>query len=112
MSDMVPGQWSRSHILGAILNSGALSYAPGGAGTRVQDALVAAAGSAYSVAKAISDTQGSKFATALSHIRAGVSAQEAYDRQKVGVGGNLTDPDFTLDELTGAWALAQSYGVG
>ena len=118
VADMVPGHWSQAHILAAILNSGGLAYGPGGAGTLVWTALHVATGEAVRTtgtapvaAKCIADTQGSKFSTALNHLRGGVTVQAAFDNQKAGVDGNYTDPDFTIDELTSAWALAQSLGV-
>ncbi len=108
VADMVPGKWNEQHILGAILNSGAL---PAPASAYFYNALARAAGGAVNAAKPIADTQGSKLSSALSNVRGGMSVADAFTNQLKGVAGNLTDPDFSFAELQGAVDMLKSQGA-
>lgn len=111
VADMVPGSWSRAHILGAIINAGFDSPSVWVAlKTEVGEPITGTTGTGPRASRAIAATQGSKFSGALVNMRAGMSLDDAYANQRAGVGGNLTDPEFSDSELADAWALAQSFG--
>jgi hypothetical protein len=50
-----------------------------------------------------------KWNTALGQCYSGVTPQQAFNIQKKGVGGNLTDPDFTVDQLTQAVGIFDQF---
>ena len=116
-ADMVPGKWSDAHLIAAAF----ISSPPlqGSALVNGHVALCTATGESTATdiamppkaAAAMADVEGSKMVGAVTQVRNGATVTEAFQGQMKGQGGNVSNPNFTRDELATASGYPSSWGA-
>ena len=117
VADMVPGKWSDTHLIAAAMMS-----SPPLQGQPLVNAHVALCTSTAEstatdiptppkAASALSDVSGSKMVGAVTQVRNGATVTEAFQGQMKGQGGNVSNPNFTRDELAASAAYPPSWGA-
>ena len=115
-ADMVPGKWSEAHLIAAALSSSPpLQGPPMVAGNK---ALCTATGESTAegplppkAAASMADVLGSKMTSAVTSVRNGESVNDAFKGQMKGTGGNVSNPNFTRDELAQSAAYPEEWGA-
>lgn len=117
VSDMTPGNWSETHLIAAAYTSSPALQ--GDALLNGTEALCEATGEPYDpkgamppkAAKAMSDVYTSKMTSAVTQVRNGETVTDAFKGQMKGQGGNVSNPNFTREELATASAYPSSWGA-
>lgn len=115
-ADMVPGKWSESHLIAVALSSSPpLQGPPQVAGNK---ALCTATGETTAevslppkAAACMADVMGEKMVGAVTQMRNGATINEAFQGQMKGQGGNVSNPNFTRDELAQSAAYPEEWGA-
>ena len=112
VADMVPGKWNETHLIAsALMSSPPLQGDPYVKGMKALTDSTgepeATAGTPPKAAKALSEVSGEPMVGAVSNVRTGMTIAEAFQNQ---VKSNVSNPNFTRDELATASSYPPSWG--